>query len=113
MRGPRRAALLVAVALIGSACSLQPIDLAAERPLPLRSTIVAADGSVLARLYRENRALVAIEDTAAYFSEANYTAITQIGEHVLTCRYGHAAAFYTIYKCIYAESVRMIRVNIL
>ena len=62
MRGLRPACLAVVAALTASACSLQPIDLAAEKPLPLRSTIVASDGSVLARLYRQNRALVSIDD---------------------------------------------------
>ena len=44
-----------AAALVGSGCSLAPVDLAGEKPLPLRSTIKASDGSLLARLYRENR----------------------------------------------------------
>jgi penicillin-binding protein 1A len=53
---------LLCVALFGalvvsSACELAPLDLKEERPLPLRSTIVASDGSVLARLYRQNRSL--------------------------------------------------------
>ena len=59
-----RRARCVAVALAGllSGCSLGAVDLAAERPLALRSTITAADGTMLARLYRENRELAAIED---------------------------------------------------
>jgi 1A family penicillin-binding protein len=52
----------VAVLLLGAtACSLAPIDLGKERPLPLRTTITSADGTLLARLYRQNRALVPIE----------------------------------------------------
>jgi membrane peptidoglycan carboxypeptidase len=43
------------------ACELAPIDLAAEKPLPLRSTIHAADGTLLARLYKENRVFAPIE----------------------------------------------------
>lgn len=37
------------------------MDLRNERPLALRSTIHASDGSVLARLYRQNRSYVAFE----------------------------------------------------
>jgi 1A family penicillin-binding protein len=52
----------VAVLMLGAAaCSLAPIDLGTERPLPLRTTITAADGTLLARLYRQNRALVPID----------------------------------------------------
>ena len=41
-----------------------------EKPLQLRSTITAADGTRLARLYRENRALTAIEDVPPRLIEA-------------------------------------------
>jgi penicillin-binding protein 1A len=51
---------IVAGLLIAS-CSLAPIDLAEEEVLPLRSTIRAADGTLLARLFRENRALVDLD----------------------------------------------------
>src|ERR687895_685 len=54
------AGLLVAVALLG-ACDLRPVDLAEERKLPLRSSMYAADGTLLARLYRQNRVLVPYE----------------------------------------------------
>jgi penicillin-binding protein 1A len=55
----RRSAVLVLGALLAlSACSLEPMDLRNERPLALRSTIRAADGSLLARLYRQNRAYI-------------------------------------------------------
>ena len=65
-RGPggrpgRVVASLLAVSLTAGACSLAPIDLSRERPLALRTTITAADGTLLARLYRENRELAALE----------------------------------------------------
>ena len=47
--------------LLIASCSLAPIDLAAEEVLPLRSTVTAADGTILARLFRENRELVELE----------------------------------------------------
>ena len=53
----RRMALLLAVLVLLGACSLAPIDLAGEKPLALRTTITASDGSLLARLFKENRAL--------------------------------------------------------
>jgi penicillin-binding protein 1A len=52
---------LIAVVL-AAGCSLRPIDLKDERPLALRSTITASDGTILARLYRQNRALASLED---------------------------------------------------
>ena len=52
----------LAIALVGSACSLEPIDLEAAKPLPQRSKIHAADGTLLARIYRENRSLVRYDD---------------------------------------------------
>lgn len=59
----RRAHLIaVALAFAVSGCSLGAIDLADEQPLALRSTITAADGTMLARLYRENRELASIDD---------------------------------------------------
>lgn len=45
-------------------CSLTPIDLSQEAVLPLRSTIRAADGTLLARLFRENRALVDLDQVS-------------------------------------------------
>lgn len=54
-------AAALAIALTAS-CSLSPIDLRAERPLELRSTIFASDGETLARLYRQNRALISLDD---------------------------------------------------
>ena len=57
-RSGRPAALVLAAVLVLSACSLEPMDLSDERPLALRSTIRAADGSVLTRLYRQNRSYI-------------------------------------------------------
>ena len=52
---------LAALLVLGSACSLTPIDLSRTAGLPLRTTIAASDGTFLARLYRQNRALVPLE----------------------------------------------------
>lgn len=49
---------IVALGLVGSACGFKPIDLDAAEPLAQRSRIHAADGTLLARIYQENRALV-------------------------------------------------------
>ncbi|HZA40396.1 MAG TPA: PBP1A family penicillin-binding protein [Actinomycetota bacterium] len=49
---------MVALGLVGSACGFKPIDLDAAEPLAQRSRIHAADGTLLARIYQENRALV-------------------------------------------------------
>jgi penicillin-binding protein 1A len=61
---PRRLTVAVSsvvASLLVASCSLAPIDLAAEAVLPLRSTIRAADGTLLARLFAENRALVELD----------------------------------------------------
>ena len=58
----RARCVAVALAFLVSGCSLGAIDLADERPLALRSTITAADGTMLARLYRENRELASIDE---------------------------------------------------
>jgi penicillin-binding protein 1A len=55
----RPASLARVAALVLGACSLEPMDLEGERPLALRSTIRAADGTLLTRVYRENRAYMA------------------------------------------------------
>jgi len=72
MKAPRRAAACVAasVSLLAAGCSLDPIDLEDEQPLALRSTITAADGSMLARLFRENRELVEYDDIDPYVTQA-------------------------------------------
>jgi penicillin-binding protein 1A len=60
-RGAGLLATLIAAVGLVAACDLAPIDLRAAKPLPLRSTIHAADGSLLARLYRQNRVFAPIE----------------------------------------------------
>ncbi|HEX2235784.1 MAG TPA: PBP1A family penicillin-binding protein [Actinomycetota bacterium] len=52
----RSAAALAAALCLFTACALEPVDLEDAKPLPLRSTIFAADGTILARLYEQNRA---------------------------------------------------------
>jgi len=52
---------LIALALLATGCGLTPVDLEAAKPLPQRSRIHAADGSLLARVYRQNRVLVRYE----------------------------------------------------
>ena len=68
----RRGAALVAVLLLASSCSLEPIDLDEGRPLALRTTISAADGTMLARIYKPaaNRALVPIDRVPEHLQEA-------------------------------------------
>jgi penicillin-binding protein 1A len=66
----RPVAVAMALALAGSACSLTPIDLESERRLPLRSTIVAADGTLLARLFKENRAYISLEEMPPTLTDA-------------------------------------------
>lgn len=61
MRALRALATVTAAVVAASGCSLPAVDLEETRPLALRSTITAADGTILARLFRQNRALVPIE----------------------------------------------------
>ncbi|MDQ4142478.1 MAG: PBP1A family penicillin-binding protein [Actinomycetota bacterium] len=63
-------ALSLVGALAGSGCTLHPIELGEERPLALRSTIRAADGSFLARFYKENRSPVELEDVSPKLVDA-------------------------------------------
>jgi penicillin-binding protein 1A len=60
--------------LVIASCSLTPIDLAAEEVLPLRSTVTAADGSVLAQLFRENRELVELDQISREMIDATLAA---------------------------------------
>ena len=60
MRG-RLVGALAAAWLAASGCSLPPVDLVEQRPLALRTTIRAADGTKLARLFKQNRALVPLD----------------------------------------------------
>ena len=70
-RAPLGAAAVAAIALLlGAGCNLAPIDLDSARPLPLRSTIVASDGTMLARLFRQNRALMKIQDMPPWLVDA-------------------------------------------
>jgi penicillin-binding protein 1A len=74
-RGPgtrpgRAVASMLALSLTAGACSLSPIDLSEERPLALRTTITAADGALLARLFRENRELASLEEMPPVLVEA-------------------------------------------
>ena len=62
MRGLRVTALAAAATVSFTGCSLRPIDLEEQRPLALRSTIRASDGTVLTRFYKENRKLVDLDD---------------------------------------------------
>ncbi|MGH2808296.1 MAG: transglycosylase domain-containing protein [Actinomycetota bacterium] len=69
----RRASILVLTGLlVTSSCSLEPIDLASERALALRTTISASDGTFLARLYRArgNRALVRLKRVPRHTRDA-------------------------------------------
>lgn len=66
----RPVATLAALVLAGSACSLAPVDLDAERRLPLRSTIVASDGTLLARLFEENRVLIELDEMPETLTDA-------------------------------------------
>ena len=69
-RGHRTAALTLVFCLGASACSLAPVDLKKERPLAVRSTIIAADGTFLARLFEQNRALVGGDEIPSVLKDA-------------------------------------------
>ena len=61
----RRVAGLVGVTLaisLTAACSFEPVDIAAEQPLALRSEIRASDGKLLATLYRQNRIHTSLDE---------------------------------------------------
>ena len=66
----RHAAAVVAGALIAGACSLPPVDLEGQKPLALRSTITSANGSRLARLFKENRGLTSIDVVPRFMLDA-------------------------------------------
>ena len=75
IRGPRSRALRVSVQLVLAAallggCTLSPVNLDKERPLALRSTLRAADGSFLARFYKENRSSVALRNVSPNLVDA-------------------------------------------
>ena len=66
------AGIVVTTLLVTSACSLDPIDLQAKRPLALRTTITATDGSRLARIYKPaaNRQLIPLGQVPEHLREA-------------------------------------------
>lgn len=67
-----RAAVAVssAAALLATGCSLAPIDLRNERTLAVRTTIIASDGTFLARLFEQNRVLVDPDEIPAVLEQA-------------------------------------------
>jgi 1A family penicillin-binding protein len=66
----RSAAVLAAALCLLAACALEPVDLEDAKPLPLRSTIYAADGTILARLFEQNRAYAPLEHVPDHLVEA-------------------------------------------
>lgn len=62
--------LLIALGVAAAACTLEPVTLDKERPLALRSTITASDGTVLARFYNENRSPVALDRVSPVLIDA-------------------------------------------
>ncbi|MBA2272961.1 MAG: transglycosylase domain-containing protein, partial [Actinobacteria bacterium] len=66
----RAAAVLAGAALVAGACSLPPVELEGQKPLALRSTITSANGSRLARLFKENRGLTSINDVPRLMIDA-------------------------------------------
>lgn len=58
--------------LLTSSCSLAPIDLEPKRPLALRTTISAADGTRLARIFKPaaNRSLIPIDRVPKHLRDA-------------------------------------------
>ena len=66
------AAGLALAGLLMASCALEPIDLANERPLALRTTIKTADGTFLARLFKPggNRALAAPGKVPPHLTDA-------------------------------------------
>jgi penicillin-binding protein 1A len=69
---PRALALIVTLALVSPGCStlLGPLPTKEARPLPLRSQIRAADGSLLATLFEENRVQVSSAEIAKVVKDA-------------------------------------------
>ena len=61
---------VLVLSLLSSGCALSPVELEAQKPLAQRSTIVASDGSLLARLFRENRSVVALDEMAPHVIDA-------------------------------------------
>ncbi len=72
MRGRvlRMAAMAAVCSLLAAACSLGPVDLKNQRPLAVRTTVIASDGTLLARLFEQNRVLVEAEEIPSVLKEA-------------------------------------------
>jgi penicillin-binding protein 1A len=70
MKTGRRIAVVTAVLVVAAGCAMPPVDLEGAKPLALRSSIRAGDGTLLARLYRQNRALVPIQRIAETLIDA-------------------------------------------
>ena len=63
-------AVASAAALLAAGCSLAPVDLRNERTLAVRTTIIASDGTFLARLFEQNRVLVDPDEIPAVLEQA-------------------------------------------
>ena len=63
-------AVAVAAVTLAGACSLAPVDLKNERTLAVRTTIIASDGTFLARLFEQNRVLVDPDEIPAVLEQA-------------------------------------------
>lgn len=68
----RWAGVVVVALLLTPSCSLEPIDLEAKKPLSLRTTVVAADGTPLALIYKPagNRVLVPLRRVPQHLRDA-------------------------------------------
>ncbi|MBW3594895.1 MAG: PBP1A family penicillin-binding protein [Actinobacteria bacterium] len=68
----RWAGVVIAALLLGSSCSLAPVDLEAKKALALRTTITASDGTRLARIYKPsaNRSLIPIHRVPKHLKDA-------------------------------------------
>jgi penicillin-binding protein 1A len=67
----RRAAVAgLVVILIAGGCSLTPMNVGEPPPLAQRTTIMASDGSTLARIYRQNRAVAGIDEVPRHVIDA-------------------------------------------
>ncbi len=66
----RFGATALGVVVFAGACSLAPVDLKKERPLAVRTTIVASDGTFLARLFEQNRVLAEEDEIPSVLEDA-------------------------------------------
>ena len=67
-----RASVVLVALLLASSCSLEPITLDEKRPLALRTTISASDGSSLAQIYKPsaNRVLIPYSRVPEHLTDA-------------------------------------------